>query len=89
MEGGKLDSRSPLTSAATGTRLSSIAVRDKLSNKLFLIDSGADLSLLPPTDADRIRGADNSGHPLMAVNGSKVTSYGRKTVTVQMSSNNF
>ena len=89
MEGGKLDSRSPLTSAATGTRLSSIAVRDKLSNKLFLIDSGADLSLLPPTDADRVRGADQSGRPLMAVNGSKVTSYGRKTVTVQLHGYSF
>ena len=89
MEGGKLASRPLQTSAAAGPHLSSIAVRDKLSDKLFLIDSGADLSLLPPTDADRARGAVHDGRPLMAVNGSKVNSYGRKKVTVQLHGYSF
>ena len=73
VESGKLESRSPLASAAAGPSLSSISVRDKLSNKLFPNDSGADVSLLPPTAADRARG--DSGKPLTAVNGSKVRSY--------------
>ena len=81
MESGKLDSRLPFASVAVGPNSSTISVRDKLSGNLFLIDSRAEVSLLPPTAADRTRG--DSGQPLTAVNGSKVKSYGQRTITVQ------
>ena len=70
MEGGKLESRLPLASAAAGQNPSPISVCDKLSGSLFLIDSGAEVSLLPPTAADRTQG--DRGKPLTAVNSSEI-----------------
>ena len=65
---------------AVGPSTSTISVRDKLSGNLFLIDSGAEVSL--PTAADQSQG--DRGRPLTAVNGSTVKSYGQCTVTVQL-----
>ena len=87
MEGRKLDSQPLLASAAVGPNSSTISVRDKLSGNLFLIDSRAEVSLLPHTAADRTR--SDSGRPLTAVNGSKVKSYGQHTVTVQLHGHSF
>ena len=87
MESGKLESRSLLASAVAGPNLSSISVRDKLSSKLFLIDSRDEVSLLPPTAADRAQG--DSGRPLTTINDSKVRSYGQRTVTVQLHGYSF
>ena len=87
MEGRKLDSQPPLASAAVGPKTSTSSVCDKLSGNLFLIDSGAEVSLLPPSAANRTRG--DSGRPLNAVNSSKVKSYGQRTVTVQLHGHSF
>ena len=87
MEGRKLVSWPPLASAAVGPNSSTISVRDKLSDKLFLIDSEAEVSLLPSTTANQARG--DSSQPLTAVNGSKVKPYGQRTVVIQLHGHSF
>ena len=60
---------------------------DKLSNQRFLVDSGADLSLLPASADDKRRG--RCGPPLIAANGSSIPSYGSKTLTLHLFNRHF
>ena len=91
MVSGKLTSR-PLLKACTaataaGSKSSTISFRDKLTNKFFLIDSGAEVSLTIPTAADKAKGYNQS--PLTAINGSKVNIYGTKTMNIQFAGHIF
>ena len=62
-------------------------VHDKLTNTRFLVDSGADVSLLPATAADRAH--RGQALPLAAANGSPIQSYGKKTVQLQLCDKQF
>ena len=62
-------------------------VHDKLTNTRFLVDSGADVSLLPATAADRAH--RGQAPPLAAANGSPIQSYGKKTVQLQLRDKQF
>lgn len=50
-------------------------VTDKKSGKVFLIDTGADVSVLPSTRAHRTNGSDTD-NPLFAANGTVINTYG-------------
>ena len=60
---------------------------NKLSGKHFLIDSGAEVSILPPMVACQMRGC--STKPLTAVNSSIVKSYGSRGVNIQLHGHAF
>ena len=58
-------------------------VRDHVSNLRFLVDTGADISVVPPARLDQA--CDSSRFPsLTAVNGSSVATYGQRCLTVDV-----
>lgn len=62
---------------------SRLFIYDKLSNNHFLIDTGSDLSIIPPLNKNKHTHFDNS-IPLYAANGTQIKSYGQKVVTVSL-----
>lgn len=82
---GKSESAVEVTtnSAANNTpdcRRYRLFVRDKKTGLRFLIDSGADVSLIPATKNDRVKG----DFKLYAANGTEIPTYGIKMLTVGM-----
>lgn len=61
---------------------SRLFIYDKLSKKQFLIDTGSDLSILPPTDKDKIAKVNTTS--LYAANGTQIKTYGQKILTVSL-----
>lgn len=57
-------------------------ITDRLSKAVLLVDSGADVSAVPPTDAERKRGAATSG--LFAANNTPIKTYGYRLVTLDL-----
>lgn len=55
---------------------------DKLSGTRFLVDTGAEVSVLPPTKADRQR--KPSGQTLRAANSTSIQTYGLKSLTIDI-----
>ena len=60
---------------------------DHASQRYFLVDTGADGSILPPSDNDR-RYATR-GAPLTAANGSDIPTFGKRTATLRLGSRFF
>ena len=60
-----------------------IHVTDPLTRHRFLIDTGAEVSVLPATSADRRRPSQPE-HTLRAVNGSSIASFGTRSLTVSL-----
>ena len=56
-------------------------VTDKTSGRRFLVDTGAEVSVLPPTAADRKHRQDLG---LQAVNGSPIPTYGTRSLTLDL-----
>ena len=57
----------------------SLAIQDLSSNVVFLVDSGADISVFPATAPDR-RPSRASFPSLVAANGSSIRTFGKKSV---------
>lgn len=55
-------------------------VKDKKTGVPFLIDSGADVSIIPPTKAE----PRSSDYKLYAANGTEITTYGTKVLTLDL-----
>lgn len=62
---------------------SRLFIFDKFSNNHFLIDTGSDLSIIPPTLKDKNKQSHNSIN-LYAANGSIIKTYGQKTITITL-----
>ena len=84
---GKRDSRSSLTAAMTGTNKALFYVWDCQSKRKFLIDTGAEVSVLPATRFDRQK--RQSAQVLLAANGSKITTFGSRAETVDLPQGKF
>ena len=84
---GKRDSRSSLTAAMTGANKALFYVWDCQSKRNFLIDTGAEVSVLPATRFDRQK--RQSAQILLAANGSKITIFGSRTVTIDLPQGKF
>ena len=83
---GKRDSRSSLTAAMTGTNKALFYVWDCQSKRKFLIDTGAEVSVLPATRFDRHK--RQSAQVLLAANG-KITTFGSRAETVALPQGEF
>ncbi|KRX25621.1 Retroviral-like aspartic protease 1, partial [Trichinella nelsoni] len=60
-------------------------IMDKISKRRFLIDTGASVSLLPPTGSQKQPEQPASNKPILqAINGTPVSHLGKKTITVQL-----
>ena len=78
--------RQPLTGAISAGD-NQIFAQDELSGLTFLVDSGANVSLLPATAADKVSG--NVGPPLLSVQSLAVRSYGYRRRQIALSGHRF
>ena len=69
----------PLSGPAGSRRLH---VRDRLSKMQFLLDTGAAVSVVPPTSQERHRCRGTP--PLRAANGSTIVTYGMRSLTIDI-----
>ena len=66
-----------MRAAAGLTKTKTLSVRERLSGRLFLADSGADVSVFPATASDKL--ASEGSCSLRAANGSGIRTYGTST----------
>ena len=74
---GKWAGRSPIVASAAGHNESLLFAWDSHSGRRFLVDTGAEVSVLPATGLDTRTG--QSGPSLKAANGSSIKTYGVHT----------
>ena len=81
---GKLPRQSVMTTAVTGnpTVCRLFFIFDRSTSNHFFIDTGAVISVVPPTA--RERRFSNNVFSLRAANGSSLITYGRKSLTVDL-----
>ena len=81
-ETGKL-SAPPLCAASSGgaTKSCRLFVTDRNSGRTFLIDSGADISAIPPSQEDIRRSSDIR---LYSANGGRINTYGEKLLSLDL-----
>ena len=85
---GKQAGRSPIEALATGPNKSLFFfVLDKTSGRQFLVDTGAEVSVLPATGQDTRM--EQSGPLLMAANGSSIKTYGVRTIPLRSTSKTY
>ena len=87
MEAGKLASRSSSVQAVAGAGSSTLYVLDTTTNTFLLVDSGAEVSLLPAGQRDRSCPATSP--PLVAANGRPIASYARRRSTLLLDGQQF
>ncbi len=76
---GKRPGQPPVGAAAVGPTLNSLFyVHDRQSGRRFLVDTGAEVSVLPATAIDKQSGPQ--GKQLTAANGSTIRTYGTRTI---------
>ena len=73
----------------TGQNNSLLFLRDTISGRhfLFLVDSGTEVSVLLATGLDRRTG--QLGPSLLAANGSRIKTYGPRTLSLHFTSNTY
>ena len=77
-EGGKRQGRPPVVRAAAGLlKTKTLSISERLSGRLFLADSGADVSVFPATESDKL--ASDGSCSLRAANGTGIMTYGTST----------
>ena len=67
--------------SAVGTNTRTLSLRDQSSGKLFLVDSGADLSVFPASGEEKLSASQSA--PLVAANGSTIRTFGTRTLSLQ------
>jgi cleavage and polyadenylation specificity factor subunit 1 len=76
MEAGKRQS-GPSAMSVVGPREPLLTIRDATSGRKFLVDTGAEVSVIPATATDRALPQERSACPLLrAANGSTIRTYG-------------
>ena len=87
-EVGKLQGGSAVASAVGPDLPSQLLVHDRLSRKTFLIDTGAQVSLIPATPEDR-RQPDQNPPKLTAANGTAIPAYRTRESTISINNRKF
>lgn len=72
-----------MATSDTGQANFRLLIRDPLSRLTFLIDTGADISVLPPTPSERLK-QGTSVFQLFAANGTSIPTYGTRLVKVAL-----
>ena len=76
-----------LVAAVTGHSGGLLFLTDCISIQQFLVDTGAEVSVLPATGLNTR--TKNPGQPLLAANGSTIHTYGKRKLTVHLTSNTY
>lgn len=72
----------PLSAVSGGpNKVCRLAIRDKYSNLEFLVDTGAEISVVPPRKSDQNK---TSAYKLFAANGSTIKTYGVRHMTLNL-----
>ncbi len=81
---GKRGHHALITAPSPGVSARSrvLFIHERYSGKRFMIDSGADVSAIPPTHADHQR--PNSGFTLQAVNRTSIKTYGQRLLKLNL-----
>ena len=69
------------SAASPTTKVSLLHVKDTISGAHFLIDTGAEVSIVPPTASDLHRPPNLA---LVAANGSRIKSFGTRQMTLKV-----
>ena len=87
---GKRKSRSPVMASATDSTLNSLFfVSDQRTGRSFLVDSGAEVSVLPASSEDRRSASNAKSTSLSAANGSSIPTFGKRSVSFQLSGTKY
>ena len=62
---------------------------DKISGRQFLVDTGAEISVIPATASDKRNTPDKQGPLLSAANGTTIKTYGSRIVPLQFASKGY
>lgn len=81
-EPGKLQTGPTVASTSVGPCKLSLFVTDHKSGRRFLVDTGAQVSVIPATWHDKRAGA--CGQSLKAANGSSITTYGAQDTSISL-----
>ena len=80
---GKRSGQSIVATSATGlTNGRLFHILDTISHRRFLIDTGAEISLIPPTHKHST--PQDHGFTLLAVNGVSIPVFGRRSLTLNL-----
>lgn len=79
---GKLQRRSTYATVDLGTKVSRLYITDRSSGNDFLIDTGADISVVPPNHKEKRCPPCNFN--LLAANGTPIRTYGSKTIVLNL-----
>lgn len=79
---GKLNVPPQIQALADGTRQSRLFIRDRKLNLIYLIDTGADMSVLPKNSIKETCRQDD--FKLFAANGSEIKTFREKTIQVDL-----
>lgn len=83
---GKLPGR-PSVATAAGQNNSLLYVRDRVSRRRFLVDTGAEISVLPATRSDKL--SNSQGAKLTAANGSCIRTFGKRIISLHFNKCHF
>ena len=84
---GKRAGQPPVVASAAGLNKGLLFLRDKLSRRKFLVDTGAEVSVLPATGLDKR--TRPLGPCLIAANGSSIKTYGTNTLSICFASKTY
>ncbi|KAM9310038.1 uncharacterized protein KZ484_025989 [Pholidichthys leucotaenia] len=79
---GKCQGQQSVAAATAGEENKLLYVTDSLSGRCFLVDNGAQKSIILPTYSDRLAGP--SGPGLVAVNGSDIKTFDERTLALSL-----
>ena len=84
---GKRQGRSSIVAQAAGRVEGLFFLYDTISKRRFLVDTGAEVSVIPATGLDKR--TKRSGSLLLAANGTSIRSYGTRTLSLRFDSNTY
>ena len=78
---GKRTTRSTINNLSTDSNSSLLLIYDERSGKYFLIDTGSELSVIPPSRSNTRK---TCSHYLIAANGSQIKSFGTRQMMLNL-----
>ena len=84
---GKRSGQSPIVASATGHSEGLFFLYDNNSRQRFLVDTGAELSVLPATSVDTRNKLP--GPSLLAANGTTIKTYGTRTLFLKFAAKTY
>ncbi|GFR61859.1 retrovirus-related Pol polyprotein [Elysia marginata] len=84
---GKRQSRPTVALTSAGSFDPQLYITDINTGRRFLVDTGAQVSVIPPTWFDKHHG--QCGPPLQAANGTSIATYGSRNVTLRFNETTY